>query len=167
MLLRSCEWAFGFATSAAQLPRTYIPKKNVSRSWILHVDCIARSESCNKLRALAKGGALTGGAQLPLSEEPLRTVLRDQRHMESLAREEKVVQQANARLSDQQLMEALKEWQARLHALAARVLRQQSQQQTCTNWHESIKRASTTSVLQELHSSSLHSSAAAVALLRN
>mmetsp|Transcript_15557 Transcript_15557/g.35644 ORF Transcript_15557/g.35644 Transcript_15557/m.35644 type:complete len:1020 (-) Transcript_15557:113-3172(-) len=116
---------------------------NVKGSWehVQHTACGSladelRSESCNKLRALAKGGALTGGAQLPLSEEPLRTVLRDQRHMvksewegraigdenvrreywqelkESLAREEKVVQQANARLSDQQLMEALKEWQA-------------------------------------------------------
>lgn len=94
-----------------------------------------RAQASSSLRSLAAGQALPGGARLPLGEEALRGVLRDQRHQlknrwderaigeervrreywqelkEALAREEQSVRQSNARFADQQLVEALKRWQ--------------------------------------------------------
>eukprot|EP00928_Gymnodinium_smaydae_P018459 TRINITY_DN17022_c0_g3_i2.p1 TRINITY_DN17022_c0_g3~~TRINITY_DN17022_c0_g3_i2.p1 ORF type:complete len:864 (-),score=200.86 TRINITY_DN17022_c0_g3_i2:293-2884(-) len=95
-----------------------------------------RASAQQTLHALAGGQKLVGsGAQLPMTDEMLRQVLREQRHLlkakwderavgdelvreeywqelkESLAREEALVRQKNTRLADQQLMEALKVWQ--------------------------------------------------------
>ncbi|CAK0869043.1 unnamed protein product, partial [Prorocentrum cordatum] len=87
------------------------------------------------LRALATGQQILGGAQLPMTDEALRMVLRDRRHAlkaqwderavgdeavrkeywqelkEALAREEQQVRTQNSRLADQKLMEMLKGWQ--------------------------------------------------------
>lgn len=94
-----------------------------------------RSTASQTLRSLASGQEIPGGAKLPMPDETLRTVLRDQRHVlktqwddraigdeavrkeywqelkETLAREEQSVRQSSSRLADQQLMEALRLWQ--------------------------------------------------------
>lgn len=94
-----------------------------------------RQTACETLRSLATGKSISGGAQLPMAEDALWTVLRDQRHKlksewqeravgeesvrveywqelkESIAREEHVVKQQNTRLADQKLLDALRTWQ--------------------------------------------------------
>eukprot|EP00927_Polykrikos_kofoidii_P055544 TRINITY_DN49772_c0_g1_i1.p1 TRINITY_DN49772_c0_g1~~TRINITY_DN49772_c0_g1_i1.p1 ORF type:complete len:1095 (+),score=250.15 TRINITY_DN49772_c0_g1_i1:74-3286(+) len=94
-----------------------------------------RASAREKLRSLAGGEKLTGGAQLPLTSEALHTVLRDLRHSlksqwgeravgdeavrkeywqelkETLAIEESSVRQQNARLADEQLNKVLDRWQ--------------------------------------------------------
>ncbi|CAK0890759.1 unnamed protein product [Prorocentrum cordatum] len=94
-----------------------------------------RAQAAERLHALAAGQPVPGGARLPLTDEALRGVLRDQRHSlkaqwderavgeecvrreywqelkETLAREETLVRVRNARLADQQLMDALRSWQ--------------------------------------------------------
>lgn len=116
---------------------------NLGTAWemVQHKTCGAlveelRSEAGTQLRSLASGGSLPGGAQLPLSDEALHTVLRDRRRAlkccweerafghetvrreywqelkESLAREEQLVRTQNTRLADQKLLQALKTWQA-------------------------------------------------------
>jgi len=95
-----------------------------------------RGTASRALRALASGGTLQGGAQLPLSDEALGAVLRDRRRLlrhewderavgdeavrrecwlelkEAVAVEEATVRQRNAQLADQQLLEMLGSWQA-------------------------------------------------------
>jgi len=94
-----------------------------------------RTSSCAVLRVLGSGQTLPGGAQLPLTDEALRMVLRQRRHelkaqwedravgdeavrkeywqelKESLAREEAMVRQQNCRLADLALVAGLKSWQ--------------------------------------------------------
>lgn len=94
-----------------------------------------RSMALVTLKTLQAGEALPGGAQLPLADEALRMVLRQQRHelkaqwdeqavgeesvrreywqemKESFARDERMVMQQNAKLADQRLKDALQAWQ--------------------------------------------------------
>jgi len=94
-----------------------------------------RAQGSEMLRALALGQRVEGGGSLPMSDEALRELFRLQRHnlksqwderavgeegvrneywqelKESLAREEVLVKQQNARLADQKLSATLKRWQ--------------------------------------------------------
>lgn len=136
---------FGFVALLRQLVGMLNDGKviNLKGAWetVQHHACGAllnelQGEGKNTLRLLSTGQKLPGGAQLPLSDETLQTVLRDRRHhskatwderavgdekvrkeywqelKESLAREETVVRQQNARLADTKLAEVLKTWQA-------------------------------------------------------
>jgi len=93
-----------------------------------------RSDACAKLRRLSAGESLPGVAQLPLSDEALRSVLQKLREdlraqwneravgdeairseywqelEEALTREEAAVKERNARLADRQLSEACAQW---------------------------------------------------------
>jgi len=115
---------------------------SIRSSWesVQHTTCgqladELRAEAAQKLRTLASGQPVLGGAQLPLTDEALHIVLRDQRHSlksqweeqavgnevvrkeywqelkETLAREEAMVRVQNTRLADQRLMEGLQAWQ--------------------------------------------------------
>uniref|UniRef100_A0A7S4VAK9 Guanylate-binding protein N-terminal domain-containing protein n=1 Tax=Alexandrium monilatum TaxID=311494 RepID=A0A7S4VAK9_9DINO len=115
---------------------------NVRGAWetVQHTVCgqladELRETATTMLRALASGRQVPGGAQLPLTDEALYAVLRDQRHAlkskweehavgseavrkeywqelkETLAREESLVRVQNARLADQKVMEVLRAWQ--------------------------------------------------------
>jgi len=94
-----------------------------------------RGTASKTLHMLASGQQIPGGAQLPLTDEALYTVLRHQRHelkaqwddralgdesvrkeywqelKETLAREEVLVRQQNTRIADHQLMDAQRSWQ--------------------------------------------------------
>eukprot|EP00929_Paragymnodinium_shiwhaense_P078420 TRINITY_DN40635_c0_g1_i1.p1 TRINITY_DN40635_c0_g1~~TRINITY_DN40635_c0_g1_i1.p1 ORF type:complete len:998 (+),score=242.40 TRINITY_DN40635_c0_g1_i1:72-3065(+) len=94
-----------------------------------------RESAAQTLQTFSGGGKLTGGAQLPMTNEGLHVVLRDQRHSlkaewleramgdehirkeywqelkETVARHEESVKQQNSRLADQQLNAILKRWQ--------------------------------------------------------
>jgi len=115
---------------------------NMKGAWetVQHTSCGAladelRDSATKVLHALCAGEPIPGGATLPLTDEALRAVLRDQRRRlkvqweeravghesvrreywqelkEALVREEKLVQVQNTRLADQQLMEVLRTWQ--------------------------------------------------------
>mmetsp|Transcript_152243 Transcript_152243/g.276961 ORF Transcript_152243/g.276961 Transcript_152243/m.276961 type:complete len:1086 (-) Transcript_152243:49-3306(-) len=115
---------------------------NLKTAWesVQHTTCKSLSEKLRgvalvTLHTLTAGEKLAGGAQLPLTDEALRMVLRQQRHelkerwdeesigeeavrreywqelKESFAREERLVTQQNARLADQRLKDALTKWQ--------------------------------------------------------
>mmetsp|Transcript_65564 Transcript_65564/g.102361 ORF Transcript_65564/g.102361 Transcript_65564/m.102361 type:complete len:1134 (+) Transcript_65564:76-3477(+) len=115
---------------------------NLKNSWetVQHGHCGSLMDQLRAMamvtcRTLQAGEALQGGAQLPLSDESLRMVLRQQRHdlkaqweansigdevvrkeywqelKESFARDEKMVGQQNAKLADQRLKEVLQKWQ--------------------------------------------------------
>jgi len=99
-----------------------------------------RAEAAGLLHDLAAGRPVPGGARLPLTDEALHMVLRDQRHAlksqweeramgdeavrreywqelkETLAREQSLVRVQNTRLADQQLVEVLNTWQEWLDA---------------------------------------------------
>jgi len=135
---------FGFVALLRQLVNSMNESKalSIKGAWetVQHTACGSlsdelRNSACETLRTLAKGTPLPGGAQLPLTDEALRMVLRHQRHelksqweeravgdeavrkeywqelKESLAREEFVVRQQNVRIADQRLVDALKHWQ--------------------------------------------------------
>jgi len=115
---------------------------NVKGAWdaVQHGACgeladELRNSAARTLRTLAAGQPIPGGAQLPMTDEALWAVLRDQRHVlkaqwdgravgeeavrkeywqelkETLAREQQSVRQNNSRIADQQLLEALTRWQ--------------------------------------------------------
>jgi hypothetical protein len=93
-----------------------------------------RAAALVTLKTLQAGEKIAGGAQLPMSDEALRMVLRQQRHdlkekwdeqavgeesirreywqelKESFARDERMVLQQNAKLADLRLKEALSAW---------------------------------------------------------
>jgi hypothetical protein len=131
----------GFVALLRQLAASMNEQKalSVKGAWetVQHTACGSlsdelRNSACETLRTLAKGTPLPGGAQLPLTDEALRMVLRHQRHelksqweeravgdeavrkeywqelKESLAREEFVVKQQNVHIADQRLVESLK-----------------------------------------------------------
>mmetsp|Transcript_33338 Transcript_33338/g.58789 ORF Transcript_33338/g.58789 Transcript_33338/m.58789 type:complete len:945 (+) Transcript_33338:56-2890(+) len=116
---------------------------NLKTAWesVQHTTCKSLSEKLRgvalvTLHTLTAGEKLAGGAQLPLTDEALRMVLRQQRHelkerwdeesigeeavrreywqelKESIAREEALVRQQNGRLADQQLQGHIKDWQS-------------------------------------------------------
>eukprot|EP00929_Paragymnodinium_shiwhaense_P076813 TRINITY_DN39546_c0_g1_i1.p1 TRINITY_DN39546_c0_g1~~TRINITY_DN39546_c0_g1_i1.p1 ORF type:complete len:1572 (+),score=466.03 TRINITY_DN39546_c0_g1_i1:140-4855(+) len=94
-----------------------------------------RAAALQSLHALSAGQRLPDGSQLPLTDDALRIFFRSQRHArkaqwdaravgdeqvraeywqelkESLAREENLLRQANTKLADKQLKEALYPWQ--------------------------------------------------------
>lgn len=135
---------FGFVALLRQLVSSMNEQKalSIKGAWetVQHTACGSlsdelRNSACETLRTLAKGTPLPGGAQLPLTDEALRMVLRHQRHelksqweeravgdeavrkeywqelKESLAREEFVVRQQNVRIADQRLVGGLTHWQ--------------------------------------------------------
>jgi hypothetical protein len=135
---------FAFVQMVRQLVDAMNDSKmlNIRGAWeaVQHTACRGlldelRVSGSQTLRALATGQQILGGAQLPMTDEALRMVLRDRRHSlkaqwderavgdeavrkeywqelkEALAREEQQVRTQNSRLADQRLMEMLKGWQ--------------------------------------------------------
>lgn len=135
---------FAFVQMVRQLVEALNDSKvlNVKGAWdaVQHTACRGlldelRGSASQTLRALASGQQIQGGAQLPMTDESLRTVLRDRRHAlkaqwderavgdeavrkeywqelkEALAREEQQVRTQNSRTADQRLMDILKSWQ--------------------------------------------------------
>jgi len=136
---------FGFVAILRQFVQATNENKmlSVKGAWesVQHTACISlsdelRNTALSTLKSLSSGQKLPGGAQLPMSDESLRMVLRQQKHdmksewqdravgdesvrkeywqelKESIAREEALVRQQNGRLADQQLQGHIKDWQS-------------------------------------------------------
>jgi hypothetical protein len=135
---------FAFVALARQLVAAVNDDRvlNMKGAWetVQHTSCGGltdelRDKATKVLHALSAGEPVPGGARLPMTDEALRAVIRDQRRQlkvqweeravgdetvrreywqelkEALGREEKLVCVQNTRLADQQLMEALRAWQ--------------------------------------------------------
>jgi len=123
---------------------------SVKGAWegIQHTTCgrladELRDRASETLHSLAQGQASSSGAQLPMTDEALRLLFKEQRRAlkteweqrslgdevvrreywkelkESLDREEKVIRQSNARIGDQKLMAVFKSWETWLDDDAA------------------------------------------------